>query len=538
MRSFDFFKRKKKTSGKTGPAQDTTGAPFSVTKVRPSVRQRVGTVISFCIDSHSIQMAAIRHLGKSRRLVDIRKEYFPRDRTDRKARNDIILREVGDFTSRNAGIGSSITVTVSGPETAFRTFLMPKLKKADLDSAIRFEVKKQIPFPLEDCTYDYRPIYSIRQADSARYKIALQAATSRFIREQMEPFETLGLQVSYVYHTQDVIGEFLNHLPGFSEDKNYTLLNIGLRSTEISFYKGTTLEFSHATSVSSAMLGSYPEATRYEYFAELISNEIQTSLDYYAGQYSVSIQDKIFVYGDMAYSQELLDLLNDKSGIALEPLPVDKLSHLTPKTKEQTEVFPVCLPVLAGAACQSALANLLPLEQKAARKEFTITTYGKAAILVLMLAMAWSWVMFRNKLEIADHKLIELNRQVVEFRHSEAFHTYNLVKRQIALDQAYLDQIKESPSYLALNLKELSHLTPDEVKFVYLEYKPDPVDQNFYIHGLVESVNIPPELILAEYVEDLSASPFYDNVTIIRHVKKTIEGKFQIDFQIRMRGVV
>ena len=270
----------------------------------------------------------------------------------------------------------------------------------------------------------------------------------------------------------------------------------------------------------------------------MISNEIQTSLDYYAGQYSVSIQDKIFVYGDLAYSQELLDLLNDKSGIALEPLPVENLTNLTPKTKEQTDVFPVCLPVLAGAACQSIMANLLPSEQKAARKEFTITTYGKVAVLVLILAIGLSWVMFRNKLEIADHKLIELNRQVVEFRQSEAFHTYNLIKRQIATDQAYLDQIKESPSYLALNLKELSQITPDEVKFVYLEYKPDSTKQNLYIHGLVESVDIPPEVILAEYVEDLSASPFYDDVVIIRHVKKTIDEKFQIDFQIRMRGVV
>lgn len=538
MLGLDFFKRKKKTSGKTGSSQEKSGASFSVTKVRPSVTQRLGTVISFCIDSCSIQMAAIRHLGKSRRLLDIKKEYFPKDRVDRHARNEIILREVSDFVSKNAGIGSTITVTVSGPETAFRTFLMPKLKRSDLDSAIKFEVKKQIPFPFEDCTYDYRPIYAIQHTDSARYKIALQAATSRFIREQLEPFATLGYRVAYVYHTQDVIGEFLKHLPGFSEDKNYTLLNIGIRSTEISFYKGTTLEFSHATAVSSAMLGNYPETTRYDYFAELISNEIQTSLDYYAGQYSVSFQDRIYVYGDLAYSQELLDLLNDKSGIVLEPLPVDHLTNLSAKTKDQTEVFPVCLPVLAGAACQSAMANLLPPEQKAARRETVATTYGKAAVVLLTLTLGLSWVMFRNKLEVADQRLIELHRQVAEFRNSEAFHTYNLIKRQISLDQTYLDQIHESPSYLALNLKELSQLTPDQVKFVYFEYKPQQSDQNLYIHGLVESVDIPPEIILAEYVEDLSASPFYDNVKIIRHVKKTIDGKFQIDFQIRMRGVV
>ena len=157
---------------------------------------------------------------------------------------------------------------------------------------------------------------------------------------------------------------------------------------------------------------------------------------------------------------------------------------------------------------------------------------------LLTVALGLSWFMMQNKAKIAEQKLFELNRQVVEFRNSEAFHTYNLVKRQIALDQSYLDQIKASPSYLALNFKELSRLTPEPIKLIYLDYKPDPEDKNIYLHGIVESKDIPPELILAEYAEVLSDSPFYDNVHIVRHVKKTLKDKFQIDFQINMRGVV
>ena len=442
------------------------------------------------------------------------------------------------YRSKNGGYGTTLVLTVSGPETTFRTFLMPKLNKSELDSAVQFEVKKQIPFPFEDCIYDYRPIYSIEKDGSARYKIALQAATRRFILEQMEPFENQGMRISRVYNTQDVIGEFLIHLPDFTEDKNYTLLNIGLKSTEISFYKGTTLEFSHATTVSSAMLGKFPEGTRYEYFAEMISTEIQTSLDYYSGQYSASLHDKIYVYGDLAYSGELLDLLNAKSGIELEPLPVTGLSNLTPRSEDQTDIYPVCLPVLAASSCQSALSNLLPDEHKSAQGEAKSGVYGRVAVAAMFLAMAVSWFAMKNKAGIAELKLIELNRQVAEFRNSEAFHTYNLVKRQIALDQAYLDQIKESPSYLALNLKELSQLTPRPIKLLYLDYEPKPAEKNMYLHGLVESDDIPPELILAEYVETLSASPFYEDVSIMRHVKKYIDGRFQIDFQIQMRGVV
>ncbi len=537
MFKVDFWSKKKDSEITSGSTPAPARPSFSITKIRPKNSHFLGTTVSFCVDDHSIQMAAVRHVGKSRKVLDIKKEYFPRGQNDQKAKKDMLLREIGDFTSRYGGRRARITLAASSNETTFRSFLMPKMKTRELDSAIQFEVKKQIPFPAADCVYDYRPVYCIEKEGTARYKIALQAATRRFIQEQLEPFEMLGLPVAQVYHTQDVIGQFLKHLPHFHEDKSYTLLNIGLKSTEISFYKGAGLEFSHATAISSNMLGIQPEMTKYEFFAELISNEIQTSLDYYAGQYSVSLHDKIYVYGDLAYSAELLELLNSKSGIALEPLPVADLTDLSPKDEIQAEVFPVCLPVLAASTCQISLANLLPPEQKLAQAKTRIGTYGRLGVASLLVVLAASWGVSRSEVSSSEDKLIELNRQIAEFQNSEAFHTYNLIKRRIAMDQAYLNLIKESPSYLALNLKELSQLAPRQIKLLYLDYKSNEPEKNLYLHGLVVADNIPPELILAEFVENLSSSPFYEQVTIVRHNKKFIEGHHEIDFQISMKGI-
>ncbi|MEW6412939.1 MAG: pilus assembly protein PilM [Candidatus Zixiibacteriota bacterium] len=537
MLKLDFWSKKKNPEGVPGSPPKPARPAFSMTKIRPKNSHFLGTTVSFCVDEHAIQMAAVRHVGKSRQVLDIKKEYFPRGQNDDKARKEKLLREIGDFASKYGGRRAKITLAVSSNETTFRSFLMPRMKKRELDSAVQFEVKKQIPFPAADCVYDYRPVFSIERDDNVRYKIGLQAATRRYIQEQLEPFEMLGLPVVQIYHTQDVIGQFLKHIPKFHEDKSYTLLNIGLKSTEISFYKGANLEFSHATAVSSNMLGAQPEMTKYEFFAELISNEIQTSLDYYAGQYSVSLHDKIYVYGDLAYSSELLELLNAKSGIELEPLPVANLTDLSTRDELQSEIFPVCLPVLAASTCQIALANLLPPELRTAQQKGRVGTYGRIGVGVLLILLATSWGVGRNEISSQENHLIELNRQIAEFQNSEAFHTYNLIKRRIAMDQSYLNQIKESPSYLALNLKELSQLTPGPVKLLYLDYKPDEKDQNLYLHGLVISDDIPPELILAEFVENLSASPFYENVKVVRHVKKKIEGHFEIDFQLNMKGV-
>ncbi|UCD63336.1 MAG: pilus assembly protein PilM [Candidatus Zixiibacteriota bacterium] len=536
MNALAFFTGKKKE--RPGSSKEPARPSFSIQKIHPRQNHYVGTILSFSINDHSVQMAATRHWGKLRRLLDIKKEYFPKDQTTRKARQEVLRRAIAGFISKNGRYGSKIALALSGKETTFRTFLMPEMKRKELKSAIEFEVRKQIPFPIEDCIYGYRPTYRIERDGVAQLKIALHAATKRFVHEQLEPFEALGLKVDIIYHTQDVIGQFLKHLPNFDEEKNYTLLNIGLKSTEISFYKGSTLEFSHATPVSSSMLGIHPEQTKYEFFAELIANEIQTSLDYYAGQYSVTAQEKIYVYGDLAYSDELLDLLNDRSGIELEPMAVQRLIHLTARDEAQADDFPVCLPVLAGSTCQSSLASLLPHDQQTARLDAKYHMYGKLSVAALIALLTLSWMIMRANLGASKHTLAELERQVSEFRNSEAFHTYNLIKREIARDQSYLELTKKAPSYLALNLKELSHLAPAQVRLLYLDYNPEIDDKNFYLHGLVISKDIPPEIILAEFVEDLSASGFYDGVQIVRHVKKLIEDRFEIDFQIRMWGVV
>ncbi len=107
MFSLDFFKRKKSPSNKPGSGQDPPKPSFSVDKIHPQSTHLLGVIISFCIDNDSIQMAAIRHWGKSRRLIDIKKEYFPRDAGSNKAQKDVILREVSDFVSKNGGYGTT-----------------------------------------------------------------------------------------------------------------------------------------------------------------------------------------------------------------------------------------------------------------------------------------------------------------------------------------------------------------------------------------------------------------------------------------------
>lgn len=529
----------RKTLKKEEPIQEKAlSNGISITKITPKKDIKFGKVIAICVDSVSIQMAVSLHLGNRIRVLDIAKEYFPIKEFSEEQKDQLILNTINDFLKTNGRFVADIILVLPGPETVFRTFLMPYLKDNELAHAVHYEVDKQIPFSVENCNYDFRKIYKIINQNQAKYKITLHATTKNEIAQQLKPFENLDISVSSIVHAQDNIGQLLRYLPEYTEDQNFTLLNIGRNTTEISFYKGMTLEFSHSTTINTSILWNQGDTTKYEFFAESIANEIQNSLDYYAGQYTSNYNNNIYVYGDFAYSDEILHLINEKGGTNLRQFPIQKLSFLNHEQLSMPEIFPSCLPVLAASTSNASLANLLPAKEKRKRKEHKINRYLKVAIIILFIGVLNSWMYYNNATTQQTESLNDLNRQIDQFKNSAAFHSYNLIKRSNTRDQIYLENIKEIPSYLNLNLKELSLITPDEIQIIHYNFDNFEKDENLYLQGVVRSEKIPPEVILAEFVEDLKFSPYYDNVTIVKHVKKSVHGNFEIEFQLKMRGIV
>jgi Tfp pilus assembly PilM family ATPase len=506
--------------------------------VRPRRVLAIGRHLAFSIDDSAIQMAAVSHVGRKKRILDIRKIYIPKDLTGRPDRTNFIRETINEFLSKFGWRWARVSVTISGKETAFRTFFMPVLKKHELDSAVRFEAKKQIPFPLEDSIIDYRPIYKVLGGRQARYKIALQASTRELVTSTLEPFRQGRIPVAAVHHSHDVIGQLLTHLPNFNSETPSTVINITYNHSEISFYRGSNLEFFHISPVGSSLLGQQIDKTTFESFAETLSKEIMTSLDYYAGQYPKSSTDRIFVYGDLAYSSELLDRLNGHTGIELERFPTELLDFVPEGKSRFAEVLPVCLPVLASAVCGIRLANLLPAEEQLKQAKRKVDRLSQTFLILLALVLIVGWVLMKQNTTIAQNNLISLNGQVESFMNSEAYHTYNVLKRQIANYRAFIERTRKLPSYFNLNLKELSLLTPSPIRLFNLTYEPEKSGENFTIQGIVTSKEIPPEVLLAEYVEDLNGSPFFENVTLMKYVKRHVADTFEIEFRIDMMGVV
>ncbi len=520
-------------------SSETSRPDVTETPIRPSQPLNFGTHIAFLVEDAAVQMAAVVHLGHYRKILDVDKQYLSIEQSRSKERPALVSALVNDFINKHRGPFSVISLSISGRETVLRNFLMPALKKKDLASAIEIEAKKQLPFPVDDCTYDYRPITLVKSGGRRLYNISLLAATRRLIKDKLDSFGEFKSKVEHIYHAPNIVGRLLPYIEGFDEANVYTILNIGQSQSEIAFYRGSALEFYNVISIGSSILGKNADQISYSFLAESLATEIQTAIDFYTGRYSRTVSNRIFVYGDLTYSDVVIESFKNTSGYSFERFPIARLGFIAEANlKEFESDIPVSLPAFAAASCPAGMADVLPKEAKQAHSAHRINNYARVALAVLFSVLIGAWGLFNKAVSVKQGELLALNTQVNDFMNSAAFNSYNLLKRQIAVDRTYLESALEIPTFLSLNLKELSWLTPKEVRLMNMQFRPNDPEANLVLEGNVFSKDIPGEVILAEFIENLAGSPFYSQVEIVRHIKREVKEGFEIDFAIKCRGVI
>lgn len=533
-------RRKGANPGSDRSEADSGSSQVVETVLSPPRRWTVGRRLAFAVDNGYIQMVAVRHLAGRCDILDISRTPLLNDTESAARQSDHLSLTVADYVSRFGGNHAEIDLVISGRETAFRSFLMPVLKPAALQSAIGFEAQKQIPFPAADCLTDYLQTFKIIDNHRARYKIALHAATSRLVKEGLEPFRQKGLQVSKVVVADEAVGRLLGHMQDFDPDAVYTLIEVGLETCKVAYYRGSALEFTHTGSVGLSQIDSQPDIARIELFAESLAREIYISQDYYSGQFARALPNKIIVHGELAARPELLELLNGKTSIEFVPFPLESAGLLKESEADQQGLALTCLQTLAAATTQVRLCNLLPRKIRHAQSCQKAGRYGRLILALVSVILLTSWTHSRLSVDSSERSTEAIERQVARSSQSESYLKHRALMQQIAFDRAYMKNAEAPPGNFHFILKELSILTPTQVKLNRLEYAPGLLEesQNLVLHGKALASDIPPEMILAQYVELLKASGLYQNVVLVRHAKRKVRNAFVIDFQIEMQGVV
>ena len=263
------------------------------------------------------------------------------------------------------GKRSKIRCSLGGQDTVIRFVDMPKMSYSDFKSALKFEVDKYMPFPVEEVYFDG----DILAESEQNMKVVIVAAKKNLINKILKVFEENGvvpesleldnislinlytyyfgseyrndtvclLNISEIYSSINIIE---NNIPVLSRiiniGKDYILKQVGTKGD-------TSIEESSAARSSISQLSIDTAANLFQDFF----HDIRMTLDYYEVQSGKRTQ-KIILTG-MGSDFESLDKIMEKGiGADTEFLKVsDSLNFSSSTEKEdfskQERFFHICL---------------------------------------------------------------------------------------------------------------------------------------------------------------------------------------------------
>lgn len=515
-------------------------AGFVEERLSPGRRIDFTRHLAFSLDEQRIRMVAVQRFGSKHRILGAENVAVPEQLQESADRQPFLADQVRAMYKRWKGRRSPrVSVVLSGRETAFRSFLMPRMKRKDLDRAVEFEARKQLPFPAEHCQLGYRVSSRLHRDDGPdRLRVALHAATAEHVAMQLGPFRKAGIDVHEVCHTPDLIGLLLGELTRQPNDsQGCTVIDVEQRSCRISFYRGAALEFSLSTSPGANPMEAEVDEIRLEAFADSLIQEIQTSQDYYLGQFGQGLSNTVYLCGDTETIERLCELLEGRSNLHFAPFPVARLPIASPPESEPRHWLGM-LPLVGAAGSSYSGVNLLPPRYRKELATKRQVEWVRAAAVLFGLVLLVGWGTFDYRSDLIAREADASERRLARLQDSQAYRTYHALKRQITADQAYLQIARKVPTSFNLALKDLSRIVPGSVTLTSLQFLPAEPEHSLSVAGRVESDNVPPEIILAEFIADLNASPFFDDVTILRHTKDRTDNGFVMEFSLGMQGVV
>lgn len=155
------------------------------------------------------------------------------------------------FLSRNEVKGDRVAVSVPGQSGLSRFFRPPPVDLKTLPDIVKYEVKQQIPFPIEDVIWDWQKLGGVevdgRIIDA---EVGLFAMKRDGVFRALKPFNDAGIDVDVVQLSPLAVFNFaVNELirknpaddDGENKSKSWVVLSIGTDTTDLIVTNGSRL---------------------------------------------------------------------------------------------------------------------------------------------------------------------------------------------------------------------------------------------------------------------------------------------------------
>jgi type IV pilus assembly protein PilM len=371
--------------------------------------------------------------GGPNELVADRFDYieYPKMLNQPEAEPERMVREaLEQFLSRNDVRGDKVAISVAGQSGLSRFFRPPPVPVRTLPDVVKYEVKQQIPFPIEDVIWDWQQLGGTVVDDRiVDAEIGLFAMKREAVFRALKPFDDAGVEVDLVQLSPLAVFNYVAHdvlesIPNSAEvdpenpPESVVVISMGTDTTDLIVSNGIKLWLrnipvggNHFTKqLSREMKLTHAKAEQLKrnarqaedpkqlfkamrpVFGDFV-NEVQRSLAFFQGLEKNAKISRLVLLGNSANLPGLRQFLNQQ--LELDIAKVSDFRHLSgpevlnEKSFQENSLsfapaYGLCLQGLNQARLKT---NLLPLEIQRERIIRAKKPWILASLSLLMLGM-------------------------------------------------------------------------------------------------------------------------------------------------------
>ncbi len=265
---------------------------------------------------------------------------------------DALGQQLSGFFGSIGATGRDAIVNVPGSHAFIRTVSFPSMPEGELKEALTWEVKRQLPYHLEDAIFDY-----VSSQDGDTLLVTYAATERKYSEEHLEPLRRAGL---------NLVGVDINPLCLLRTIRprtagNTVVVDIGATSTEIHVFKNGVLRITRTVEAGGEFMkkrlvseGADPEEAdrllREGSADELgdvlrdIMLEVFRSIDYYKANFKEKGVSEIIVTGGPSLNPQVVGFFKDMFGLPVSvPDPFNGLALSDETLRPIGPIFPIAV---------------------------------------------------------------------------------------------------------------------------------------------------------------------------------------------------
>lgn len=535
-------------------------------------------MIGLDMGSHTIKMVSLKRTSKGLLLTGLVMKEIPSniDRRDIPAMANLLkglVKEIGIKTKK-------INLTLSCPDIQIRRITLPSIPKEELKEAISWEMKEQLPFPIETALIDFHILREFTEEEIKKVEILIIACPKEWIDQTLNIISEAGLEAIHAEVTHVSLWNAMINLERFKEEERIALIDLGAEKTYLYLFENGILVFNRVITpggkdITQTLLDEilgltyeqaektkkeigislrkspveFPSVAKESFvmrpaFERLLS-EIGRSIEFYRNQFIVEKIDKILICGGGAHLNNIIPYFEEELRLRVESFnPLQGLIY----EAENIDHDLISLGESFSSAIGVTFSKPISIEFLKLKEPFfsknqlqkRIPLFSSfITLLIFLILISNTEIQLRSLTQKRDEKMAmiknleNIKSNLLLLKNREA---------KMREERSFFPSFTEPPFSYQEILKEVSEIIPNQVTLNSLEIQTDekPSEENapspsthlLRLSGFVFGSDIQSLQTLAQLIERLEGSTLFNHIRLISAEENKSFNKKASSFEI------